>query len=95
MFFGSDGPMEWMVIALAVLMLFGSQRLPDMMRTLGRLSAKLYRARDEFRKEFQKAIELPEESEVGRQRSEIGDRRSEVRNRRSAVGCRRSEISLY
>ena len=53
MFFGSDGPMEWMVIALAVLMLFGSQRLPDMMRTLGRLSAKLYRARDEFRKDFQ------------------------------------------
>ena len=78
MLFGTDGPMEWIVIGLAVLLLFGSQRLPDTIRTLGRLSAKLYRARDEFRKEFQKAIELPEEpmSEVGDQTSEIGDQTS-------------------
>lgn len=86
MFFGSDGPMEWMIVALAVLMLFGSQRLPDMMRTLGRLSAKLYRARDEFRKEFQKAIELPDESEVGDRRPEVGDRTSEVGSQRAEVG---------
>lgn len=70
MLFGTDGPLEWIVIALAVLLLFGSRRLPETMRTLGRLSAKLYRARDEFRNQFQKAIE--------EQRSEVGEQRSEV-----------------
>ena len=73
MLFGTDGPMEWLVVGLAVLLLFGSQRLPDTMRTLGRLSARLYRARDEFRREFEKALELPEE-----QRSEVGDQKSEI-----------------
>ena len=84
MLFGSDGPMEWIVIGLAVLLLFGSQRLPDTMRTLGRLSAKLNRARDEFRKEFQKAIEPPDDTpsmpaavnhEDGGQKSEVSELR--------------------
>ena len=90
MIFGTDGPMEWIVIALAVLLLFGSQRLPDTMRTLGRLSAKLYRARDEFRKEFQKNLDPPDDAENNGSVSRSPD----VVDQKAEVGIRRMDQAM-
>lgn len=46
---GAPGPLEVLLVFLAVLLLFGPKRLPEIARTLGRAIDQLRRASDEFR----------------------------------------------
>jgi TatA/E family protein of Tat protein translocase len=48
---GTIGPMELMVVLTAVLLLFGSDRLPDLARRIGRFMSQLHEASDEVRRQ--------------------------------------------
>jgi TatA/E family protein of Tat protein translocase len=55
---GTIGPMELMVVLTAVLLLFGSERLPDLARRIGRFMNQLREASDEVRRQV---LNPPEE----------------------------------
>lgn len=57
---GSLGPWEVFIIVLAVLMLFGSDRLPELMRGMGKTVEKMRRAMDEVRYQI---LVVPEEND--------------------------------
>ena len=46
--FGMPGTFEWLLIFLAVLLLFGAKRLPEIARSLGKASKEFKKARREF-----------------------------------------------
>lgn len=48
---GTIGPMEVLVVLTAVLLLFGSERLPDLSRKIGRFMGQLHDASDEVRRQ--------------------------------------------
>ena len=52
---GAIGPAELMVVLLAVLLLFGPRRLPEMARTIGKTFEQLRRSADEVRDQILKA----------------------------------------
>ena len=49
------GPGEWFVLLAAILVLFGSKRLPEVTRQIGRTLAELRRASNEFRDQIMMA----------------------------------------
>ncbi|MBC7187040.1 MAG: twin-arginine translocase TatA/TatE family subunit [Calditrichaeota bacterium] len=49
---GAIGPWELMVIMLAVLILFGSKRLPELARGLGKAVQEFRKAAEEVRQEL-------------------------------------------
>ena len=53
--FGLPGGSEWILLALIVLLLFGSARLP-------RLAKSLREAKEEFKKENAKAEDVPSDA---------------------------------
>ena len=46
---GAPGAGEWVLLFLAILLLFGPRRLPEIARTIGRVLEELRRASTEFR----------------------------------------------
>ena len=48
---------EWMLIFLAVLLLFGAKKLPEFARGLGRSMGEFKKARQEFEHEITKTVE--------------------------------------
>jgi sec-independent protein translocase protein TatA len=48
---------EWLWIILAVVILFGPRKIPELARSLGRSIGEFKRAKEEFRREMQTAIE--------------------------------------
>jgi len=48
---------EWLWIILAVVILFGPRKIPELARSLGRSIGEFRRAKEEFRREMQNAIE--------------------------------------
>lgn len=64
----SPGPFEILILLAAVLVLFGANRLPELFRTMGRFSAELKKASDDFRYQL---MEIPEE--VSSLKEEIED----------------------
>lgn len=57
---GAIGPAEMLVVLIAVLLLFGPKRLPEMARTLGDAMGKLRRAADEMRDQIMHADQADE-----------------------------------
>ena len=55
--FGMPGGQEWMLIFIAVLLLFGAKKLPEFARGLGRSMGEFKKARQEFDHEISKAVE--------------------------------------
>ena len=55
---GPPGPGEYLLLLVAVLLLFGPKRLPEIVRSLGRIMAELRRASQDFRDEIMR-IEEP------------------------------------
>jgi len=58
---GAPGGGELLLVLLAVLLLFGSRRLPEVARTIGRAVAAMRRAADEVRDELMSARDIPDE----------------------------------
>ena len=54
------GGSEWMLIFLAVLLLFGAKKLPEFARGLGRSMGEFKKARQEFEHEINKTVEEKE-----------------------------------
>ena len=48
---------EWFWIILAVIVLFGPKKIPELARALGKSVVEFKRAKEEFRREMQNAIE--------------------------------------
>lgn len=57
---GMPGGSEWMLIFLAVLLLFGAKKLPEFARGLGRSMGEFKKARQEFEHEINKTVEEKE-----------------------------------
>ena len=55
--FGMPSGSEWMLISLAVLLLFGAKKLPEFARGLGRSMGEFKNARREFENEITKSVE--------------------------------------
>ena len=65
-------PMQWLILILVCLVLFGAKRLPDIARMLGRSLGEFSKARREFedafhesRREAEKENEAPTEEKKG------------------------------
>lgn len=54
------GYQELLLVALVALVVIGPRRLPEVMRQMGRLSATLRRAANEFRRELELAVDKEE-----------------------------------
>lgn len=73
------GPQELLVIAVIALLVFGPDRLPEMMRTAGRLLAR-------FREQSQQSIdELKRAAEIDEVNRELQGLRREVRDAATLV----------
>jgi TatA/E family protein of Tat protein translocase len=53
--FGMPGGSEWIWIFLAILVLFGAKKLPELARGLGKSLNEFRRAKDEFEREIHNA----------------------------------------
>ena len=62
---GNLGFFEILVIGFAALILFGPDKLPEMARRLGKLSADLKRTSDSVRREFYNSLYTPAETLKG------------------------------
>ncbi len=56
---GSFGGLEWIVIGLAVLLLFGAKRIPELARGLGQGIKEFRKASDDIKKEIEQGQEEP------------------------------------
>ncbi len=60
---GSFGGIEWLVIILVVLLLFGAKKIPELARGLGQGLTEFRKASTDIRKEIEKGSEEPTMSE--------------------------------
>ncbi|MEX1062683.1 MAG: twin-arginine translocase TatA/TatE family subunit [Balneolaceae bacterium] len=58
---GSFGGLEWIVIGLAVLLLFGAKRIPELARGLGQGIKEFRKASDDIKREIEEG-KTPEET---------------------------------
>ena len=65
------GPMEMLVILLVVLIVFGPKRLPEMMKTVGRMMAELKKTADEVKKEIIQQEDMKEIQDSLREISDV------------------------
>jgi len=57
-FFGMVGPWQWIIIGLAILLLFGGKKLPELMKGLGGGIKEFKKAsKDEEKEEENKKVE--------------------------------------
>ena len=54
--FGLGAPVEWIVIALVVLVIFGPKKLPEFARSIGKSVGELKKGIDESKESFNTAI---------------------------------------
>ncbi|MEM9398978.1 MAG: twin-arginine translocase TatA/TatE family subunit [Verrucomicrobiota bacterium] len=66
--FGMPGGWEWVIIFLAVLLLFGAKRLPELARGLGKSLGEFRKAKQEFDRELNTAGK-----EVSQEADEVKD----------------------
>jgi sec-independent protein translocase protein TatB len=65
------GPMEMLVILLVILIVFGPKRLPEIMKTMGRMMAELKKTADEVKKEIIQEEDIKEIQDSLREISEV------------------------
>jgi len=57
------GGWEWIIIVLAILLLFGGRKIPELMKGLGQGMSEFKKARNEASEEKKKSLEDQEENE--------------------------------
>jgi len=60
---------EWFWIVLVIILLFGAKKLPELARSIGRSLGEFSRAKDEFEKEVQHAVEEGDKKESSKNSS--------------------------
>ncbi len=81
-----QGP-EWLIIFLAILLLFGASRLPTLARSIGRSMGEFKKAREEFDREIRKASDEEEEK-----KNQLPDTESHT-TAASSSGSKEKEVS--
>ena len=61
--FGLPGGMEWVIILVAILLLFGGRKIPELMRGLGKGIREFNDARSTIKKEIQDGMKEKEVEE--------------------------------
>ena len=56
------GHWEWLIILLVILLLFGSKRLPDLARSLGKSLNEFKRGKEEIAREMREAMDEDEDA---------------------------------
>ncbi len=56
--------MDWGIILIIVILLFGPKKLPELARGLGRSFGEFRKAKDEIEREFSKAIHQDEDKTI-------------------------------
>ncbi len=67
------GPMEMVIILLVALLVLGPRRLPEMLRTFGRLMAELRKTADEVRDELMFDEDLQEIKQTVREMQDLSE----------------------
>lgn len=63
---GPPGSLEWLVLFVVILLLFGPKRLPEIARTIGKVAEQLRRASQDFRDQILRIDEpVTSDSEAG------------------------------
>lgn len=66
---GSFGGLEWLVIILVVLLLFGAKKIPELARGLGQGLTEFRKASSDIKKEIEKGAEEPTRTERTQQKA--------------------------
>ncbi len=61
--FGLPGGGEWILIAFAVLLLFGGKKIPELMRGIGKGMREFNTARASLKEELEEGMKEPEKKE--------------------------------
>jgi len=56
LFIGSIGPTEWILILLAILLLFGGKKIPELMRGVGQGIREFNNAKNNVKKEIEEGM---------------------------------------
>lgn len=67
---GSFGGIEWLVIILVVLLLFGAKKIPELARGLGQGLTEFRKASSDIRKEIEKGSQEPTAQEQAEKKQE-------------------------
>jgi len=87
---GSFGGMEWVVIILAVLLLFGAKKIPELARGLGQGINEFRRASNDIKKEIEKSKE-EEDPDMHRQQQYQRYNQEQQNHQQSAEGHKEKE----
>ncbi len=68
---GSFGGIEWLVIVLIVLLMFGAKKIPELARGLGQGLTEFRKASSDIRKEIERGAEEPTQAEKERSDEEV------------------------
>ena len=60
---GMPGGMEWILIFLAILLLFGGRKIPELMRGIGKGVKEFKDAKDKVKSEMEEGMKEEEEKE--------------------------------
>ena len=66
---GSIGLREWIIIAFIILLIFGSKRLPELARSIGKALSEFRKGMRDVQDELQKGEESGEEKKEGNESS--------------------------
>jgi len=66
---GSIGLREWIIIAFIILLIFGSKRLPELARSIGKALSEFRKGMRDVQDELQKGEEPGEEKKEGNESS--------------------------
>lgn len=76
---GSFGGFEWVIVLLAVLLLFGAKRIPELARGLGQGIQEFRKASDDIKKEIEdggKAKSQPQQQQETQNQNEENNKQS-------------------
>ena len=62
-----DSPIEWAIVVLVILVLFGTKKLPEFARNVGRASGEITRGKMEIEREIRAAANPASPSSSGNQ----------------------------
>ncbi|MEX0680866.1 MAG: twin-arginine translocase TatA/TatE family subunit [Balneolales bacterium] len=74
---GSFGGLEWLVIILVVLLLFGAKKIPELARGLGQGLTEFRKASSDIRKEIEKGTEEQTKAEREREKEKEKEKKRE------------------
>ena len=56
------GAMEWVLIVVVVILLFGAKRIPDLARSLGKASYEFKKAKEDLSRESEELVKAAEKN---------------------------------